>query len=54
MLDVLWDVRSYFFWLLALDSAPDLDAGLSMWELLAKIEPSVIGMNRLVGTYSRP
>ena len=43
----------YFFWLLALDTEPDLEAGLTMWELLEKIEPSVIGMNRLVGTYSR-
>ena len=43
----------YFFWLLALDSEPDLEPGLTMWELLEKIEPSVIGMNRLVGTYSR-
>jgi Raf kinase inhibitor-like YbhB/YbcL family protein len=43
----------YFFWLLALDSEPGLDAGLSMWELLDKIEPSVIAMNRLVGTYTR-
>jgi Raf kinase inhibitor-like YbhB/YbcL family protein len=43
----------YFFWLLALDNEPDLPAGLSMWELLDRIEPSVIGMNRLVGTYVR-
>lgn len=43
----------YFFWLLALDNEPDLPAGLTMWELLAKIEPNVIGMNRLVGTYVR-
>jgi Raf kinase inhibitor-like YbhB/YbcL family protein len=43
----------YFFWLLALDSIPELDPGLTMWELLAQIEPQVIGMNRLVGTYSR-
>lgn len=43
----------YFFWLLALDAEPGLQAGLSMWELLAEIEPHVIGMNRLVGTYSR-
>jgi Raf kinase inhibitor-like YbhB/YbcL family protein len=43
----------YFFWLLALDSEPELDAGLTMWELLDRIEPSVIGANRLVGTYSR-
>lgn len=43
----------YFFWLLALDTELDLPAGLTMWELLGKIEPHVIGMNRLVGTYSR-
>jgi Raf kinase inhibitor-like YbhB/YbcL family protein len=43
----------YYFWLLALDTAPKLSAGLSMWDLLEKIEPNVIGMNRLVGTYSR-
>lgn len=43
----------YFFWLLALDSTPDLEPGLSMWELLDRIEPNVIGMNRLVGTYTR-
>lgn len=43
----------YFFWLLALDAEVELDPGLTMWELLEKIEPNVIGMNRLVGTYSR-
>jgi Raf kinase inhibitor-like YbhB/YbcL family protein len=43
----------YFFWLLALDANPDLPPGLTMWELLEKIEPGVIGMNRLVGTYIR-
>lgn len=43
----------YFFWLLALDGEPDLAAGLTMWELLEKIELGVIGMNRLVGTYVR-
>lgn len=43
----------YFFWLLALASAPELDPGLTMWELLARIEPDVIGMNRLMGTYAR-
>ena len=43
----------YFFWLLALDNEPDLPAGLEMWQLLNKIEPHVIGMNRLVGTYIR-
>ena len=43
----------YFFWLLALDCDTGFDAGLTMWELLDRIEPNVIGMNRLVGTYSR-
>lgn len=43
----------YFFWLLALDAEPDLGPGLTMWELLEKIEPNVLGMNRLVGTYAR-
>ncbi len=43
----------YFFWLLALDADPELEPGLTMWELLEKIEPNVIAMNRLVGTYTR-
>lgn len=43
----------YFFWLLALDAAPDLPGGLTLWQLLEKIEPNVIGMNRIVGTYER-
>jgi Raf kinase inhibitor-like YbhB/YbcL family protein len=43
----------YFFWVLALDEQLDLDPGLTMWELLEKVEPHVIGMNRLVGTYER-
>jgi Raf kinase inhibitor-like YbhB/YbcL family protein len=43
----------YFFWLFALDSKPDLRPGLSLWELLCVIEPHVLGMNRLMGTYSR-
>lgn len=43
----------YFFWLLALDVETDLEPGLSMEQLLTQIEPNVIGMNRLVGTYAR-
>jgi len=43
----------YYFWLLALDEAVELPGRLGMWELLEKIEPHVIGMNRLVGTYQR-
>jgi Raf kinase inhibitor-like YbhB/YbcL family protein len=46
-------IHHYFFWLLALDRELDLPAGLSLWQLLERIEPHVIGMNRLVGTYSR-
>jgi Raf kinase inhibitor-like YbhB/YbcL family protein len=47
-------VHHYYFWLLALKSDTKLPAGLTMRELLATIEPNVIAMNRLVGTYSRP
>jgi len=46
-------VHHYFFWILALNAELDLKPGLSMEELLREIEPNVIGMNRLVGTYSR-
>ncbi len=43
----------YYFWLLALKERPQLAAGLSMGELLRKIEPLVVGMNRLIGRYER-
>lgn len=43
----------YFFWVLALDKELQLEPGLTLWQLLEKIEPHVIGMNRLVGTYQR-
>jgi len=43
----------YFFWVLALDVAPEIEPGLTLWALLEKLEPHVLGMNRLVGTYSR-
>lgn len=46
-------VHHYYFWILALDTETDLPAGLELAELLEKIEPSVVGMNRLVGTYER-
>lgn len=46
-------VHHYFFWVLALDKEPELEAGLTLWELLEKIEPNVIGMSRLVGKYRR-
>ena len=45
--------HQYYFWVLALDKVIELDAGLTMWQLLARIEPNLIGMNRLVGTFER-
>lgn len=47
-------VHHYYFWLLALDASPELPPDLTLWQLLERIEPHVIAMNRLVGTYSRP
>ncbi|MDB6061757.1 MAG: phospholipid-binding protein [Verrucomicrobiaceae bacterium] len=44
-------VHHYFFMLFALGAALDLPAGLTMRQLLEKIEPQVLGMNRLVGTF---
>ena len=46
-------VHRYYFWVLALDAELGLEAGLGLWELLERVEPHVIGMNRLVGTYQR-
>lgn len=46
-------VHNYFFWVLALDKELNLEPGLTLWQLLAKAEPHIIGMNRLVGTYQR-
>ena len=45
--------HQYYFWVLALKEAPNLEAGLSLWQLLEKIEPLVTGMNRLIGVYQR-
>src|SRR5262249_2953182 len=47
-------VPHYYFWVLALEAEPKLKPGPPMRELVAAIEPNVIAMNRLVGTYSRP
>lgn len=46
-------VHHYFFWVLALDRELDLAPGLTLWQFLERVEPHVIGMNRLVGTYQR-
>lgn len=43
----------YYFWILALGEELELEEGLSIMELLKRIEPSLIGMNRLVGGYQR-
>ncbi|MCA9530243.1 MAG: YbhB/YbcL family Raf kinase inhibitor-like protein [Myxococcales bacterium] len=46
-------VHHYYFWVLALSDDAPLAAGLTLWELLRRIEPKLLGMNRLVGTYER-
>jgi Raf kinase inhibitor-like YbhB/YbcL family protein len=46
-------LHSYYFWVLALKEPVELEAGLTMWQFLKKIEPQLIGMNRLVGRYMR-
>lgn len=46
-------VHHYYFWVLALRHAPQLESGLTLWDLLHRIEPSIIGMNRLIGTFLR-
>lgn len=46
-------VHQYYFWVLALNEDLNLEAGLTLWDLLKRIEPNVIGMNRLVGVYER-
>lgn len=46
-------MHQYYFWVLALDADLKLEPGLSLWEFLAKAEPHLLGMNRLVGRYQR-
>ena len=46
-------MHHYFFIVMALDAELALEPGLTLWQLMAKIEPHVIGMNRLMGTYQR-
>ena len=46
-------LHQYYFWVLALDNNEAIESGLTLWQLLEKVEPNVIGMNRLVGTYQR-
>lgn len=46
-------VHHYFFWVIALDRELDLEPGLTLWRLLERVEPHILGMNRIVGTYER-
>ncbi len=46
-------LHNYYFWVLALDEEVELEPGLTMWQLLERVEPHLIGMNRLTGRYSR-
>ncbi|MFC0268908.1 YbhB/YbcL family Raf kinase inhibitor-like protein [Kushneria aurantia] len=45
--------HQYYFWVLALDTLTELPEGLTQSELLEKLEPHILGMSRLVGTYRR-
>jgi len=46
-------VHQYYFWVLALDADLNLPAGLELADLLSRVEPHLLGMNRLIGTYQR-
>ncbi|MFV0276189.1 MAG: YbhB/YbcL family Raf kinase inhibitor-like protein [Parahaliea sp.] len=43
----------YYFWILALNVEPELPDGLDLQEFLEKVEPHILGMNRMLGTYRR-
>lgn len=43
----------YYFMVLALKAELNLPQGLTLWQLLEKIEPNVIACNRLIGRYRR-
>jgi hypothetical protein len=43
----------YYFWVLALDCHTSLPGGLTLVELLKEVEPHLLGMSRLIGTYQR-
>lgn len=45
--------HQYYYWVLALNDKLQLEPGLGMMDLLKRIEPHLIAMNRLVGTYQR-
>lgn len=41
----------YYFWLLALDLEPAIQDGMTLPDFLEKVEPHVLGMNRVMGHY---
>jgi hypothetical protein len=46
-------VHHYFWWLMALNEELGLEPGLTQWQLLERIEPYLIGMNRIVGIFEK-
>jgi Raf kinase inhibitor-like YbhB/YbcL family protein len=46
-------LHRYFFWVLALDQELNLEAGLTLEQFLEKVEPHLLGMNRIMGSYRR-
>jgi Raf kinase inhibitor-like YbhB/YbcL family protein len=46
-------LHRYFFWVLALDQELNLQAGLTLEQFLEKVEPHLLGMNRMMGSYKR-
>jgi Raf kinase inhibitor-like YbhB/YbcL family protein len=41
----------YYFWLLVLNVEPSVQDGLTLADFLEKVEPHVLAMNRLMGTF---
>lgn len=46
-------VHHYFWWLLALNEELNLEPGLTQWKLLERVEPYIIGLNRIMGIYEK-
>ena len=46
-------LHRYFFWVMAFDQELNLEEGLTLEQFLEKVEPNLIGMNRIMGSYKR-
>jgi len=46
-------LHRYFFWLLALNIDTKFEPGLTLWQFLEQIEPNLLGMNRICGTFRK-